>query len=154
MKMPFGKYKGQLVEKIILVHPDYIAWLCRQKRYSKFEFLYKHIDRCIEIFDNKPFSGVRGRGTRPVKYMTFLAGSPTPFFWCDKCDIRKCVPGDVYDRLIVVDTYMDAVDFIKFNTPRTKHMYKILMKHLCTAKGLDGILTKKRVLSFFDDDKI
>lgn len=111
MKMPFGKYKGQLVEKIIFVHPDYIAWLCRQERYPKFEFLYEYIDRGIETFDNKPFSGVRCRGTRctrPVKHMTFVADSPTPFFWCNKCDIRKYVPGDVYERMVFAQDYMDA----------------------------------------------
>jgi len=152
--MPFRPHKGMLVEKVILVYPDFIAWLYEKKRLSKFDYLYDHIDKCIEIFDSKPFALVRCRGKieqepciRPVTRMTLYPGSPRPHFWCDKCDIWKFT--DAYEFLDEARTYREALHFIKYSCKGIRLLSRYLIKQIYQAKGLTGMLTKKRILSFF-----
>ena len=42
--MPFGKYKGNLLEDIVDDDPDYVDWMLGQEWFQEYEDLYEYFE--------------------------------------------------------------------------------------------------------------
>lgn len=151
MSLPFGKYKGELVEKIVLTHPDYIAWLLNQPSLPQYKFVLEHINWCIQIFNSKPFTDRQCSSYRPcsnpVTRISLYKHNPSPYYWCQSCDPYSS--GAIGNVLTLVRTYQEALNYVEFVCGSKKSIYENLIQTMHNAKGLTGRRTTEKILAFF-----
>jgi len=86
--MPIGPHQGKLVERVIITHPDFIHWSFT-RLHGGFRWLLDHMQECIDLFDEKPFSSEEKRACVcmifPLHSRHMLAVSLT-------CRRRPCTP--------------------------------------------------------------
>lgn len=148
--LPFGKHRGELVERAVLLHPEYIYWLDAKERLAAFASLYEHIDWCLATFDRKPFVGARCATAgcqRPVTRYSLDRSSPEAAFWCAECEPRG--EDGSPESVSVHATLLGGLRLLAAAWPDYTRPHRRMMKALLVAKGFDGARTPSRVLAFF-----
>ncbi len=155
MDITFGKYKGKLLEYVMIAKPDYISWLLKANASNKAMILLQaEAKSLVKIFDGKPFINkcqAHGRCTNPVTRCTVYEGNPTPYWWCADCDPHQ--HGAIVGKLKSVSKYREAISkahlsFIDNLTDRTT-----IIRSFARAKGFpDGNVTAKRAQKFFESE--
>ena len=150
--LPFGKHEGKLIERVLVSHPDYIAWLDRQTWFArKYPRISEHVEWCIDVFDAKQFKEKlcwsRSCG-KPATRFSLARGSPAPYFWCEQCDPRS---SGVAGSLVIGRRYREALAFIEHRCDGPRGFFKIVVDSLAEAKGLSGKRTEKKLLALFHD---
>lgn len=151
-RLPFSdKYKGELIEKLILDKPDFIAWLLAKPRLAQFTTTYEHVDACIKAFDAAPFTsacyGKRNerRCTEPVVRASLRPPSPDPYFWCATCSpTQRGAEG-----VLTIRTYREALGYVRDFCGGRRGDFRFLVKALYKAKGLAGRKSEEKILEFF-----
>jgi len=150
--IPFGRYKGTIVEKIMINQPGYIDWLLREGLDDKFKYLLEHINLCIMRFDNKPFAkqcmGTENkvRCGNIATRISLYPGNLTTYFWCDQCNPYQF---GAQKGLAIISTYRDALDYVHYHCGNSNPDFRFLIKQLSELKGLTGRKTSNNILSFF-----
>jgi len=153
--MPIGPQQGKLVERVIITHPDFINWSFTNL-HGGFRWLLNHMQECIELFDEKPFSSEDCAGkvdgspcTRPVEGMSLFSKSPRPAFWCSECNPLQL--GASSNKLTMCCTYDDALFHVRcYDGKRSEQRF--LIREMAKAKGLIGNVTDQKLLKFFYED--
>ncbi len=151
LSFPFGQYKGELIEKVLLTDPGYIDWLLSQSPLPQFSFVYDHINLCIRAFDFKPFIDKKcsnhNHCSNPVTRISLYKHNPSPYYWCDDCDPYS--NGAMEGVLTLVQTYKEALAYVAFRCGGSKGTYKTLIQVMQEVKGFGGRRTTERILGFF-----
>ena len=150
--MPFGKYAGKLIERLILTDPYYMDWVMGFDEDER-GWVQDHIAKCIKNFNSKPFVvECCGNGTpcnNQVVLLSFykfseVAQAPIPY--CKECYLHEASETGYFVR-----TYEHALELARDMYRGTKVDLKIILDHLCWAKGLLGRRTDERLIQFFNE---
>lgn len=151
--MPIGRHKGELIESVIIKHPDFIFWLSEQDSTPGFQWLYDYIQQRIDTFDAKPFVNAKCAGKtegqpclQQVSRFALYRKSGIPTFWCDECDPLQL--GANESKLAIRTDYYPALFFLDCYAC-TREQKRTLIRRLADAKGLTGNVTDQKALDFF-----
>jgi len=149
MDITFGKYKGKLVETIVLKEPDYVLWLLNQNDASvPLAAVLNETKRLINIFDKKDFQQKCFGCDQNATYCTAYTDNVTsPYWWCNKCNPYQS--GAIAGKLQSVRSYQDAIRYVHFNCNANKAALKLLIKIMSEAKGLPERARDNNVKEFF-----
>lgn len=159
MFVGFGKHKKLDVRRLIIEHPDYVAWAFgQQKPKDNLATLVANAKRYIQVMDAKPFvKSCLGTTVadepcpNPVAFGTAHLGAygtfgASLFWWCATCDPYK--RGAARGRLHQVRTYAEALTIVPLGGGR-KADYAGIVKELARGKGMPDRITHPALDAFF-----
>ena len=137
--MPFKKYKGEIVQNLILRKADYIDWLRKKSELDRFEWLYDGIAELVKKFDDTPIiDGCCGKVDgmpcqRQATRFSFYWGRTDPMCWCEECDPLQT--GADRTRLYVLSDYYTALQLVGMHS-KSRKAKRDVIKEMAQAKGL------------------
>ena len=136
MRMTSGRHKGETLELIALVAPDFIRdLLSSEPRSVKQRRVQAEARRLVDAFNRRAFCvPCVGRDCGRLASRCTICKSDVlnPWWWCDACDPRQYGVGQ--DRIQIVRTYQDVLAFsAAFDDP---NVTRDLILTLAEAKGL------------------
>jgi hypothetical protein len=148
-RLRFGKYRGQLLERIFLYYPDYAWWLINNLNQPTTKSIVDHLEWCIAEFNKKkirvPCSKCGGEATRFSVYV----GDWDPWPFCDKCS-----PGDGGadpSKLIIFKNIDEVLRILRHYPSHTKRDARRIVQGVAYAKDFSKPRTEKKIVEFFHD---
>ncbi len=151
MQVTFGKHAGKSVELLMLKEPSYIKWILdQQSPTGSMAKVKSHIQKLVQVFDKKPFTGkqcwaktCKKLATRFTIYLDNL----DPYWWCNACDPYQT--GANSGKLQSPIDYRSALQHVEMFCRNRKSDYTDIIKMISQAKGLPGRVGEVQAQKYF-----
>jgi hypothetical protein len=149
MKITFGKYKGRLLEEIILVDPRYIGWMLDvEKPDWKLRHLIEEVSRLAGIFDQKPMIHNCAECGKPATKLSIAEKGYEIRYWCDSCTPKAL--GGYGMKVDVVRDYVSALN-LELDSPAEYFQPDPPLHALAYAKGLRKRASEGELEAFYNN---
>lgn len=152
MEILFGQFAGWTVERVMLLHPEYICYLLEELSLKPpLLDVRLHAVKLVSRFDQKPYTRkCSGDCLKTATRAATCCDSVVPTFWCNSCnpyEVRPC-PGTV----TLIGTYSQAVRHVqaRLKMPSCDKIAKPIQV-MAMAKGLPRRASRRDLLEFFKD---
>jgi hypothetical protein len=146
----FGKYRGQLLERIFLYYPDYAWWLINNLNQSTTKSVVDHLEWCIAEFDKKKIQApcVACCGRTATRFSVYV-GDWDPWPFCSKCD--PGAGGAEPWKILIFNKFEEIISMLQHYPSHTRRDVRRIVQEMAYAKGLTKPRTEKKVIGFFHD---
>lgn len=136
MQLSIGKFKSKptTTQLLILKDPSYVAWVFdHPKVEGKLAEIRAALARHIAVFDEKPLKTRCGRCGGAATCGCVYVSATVFTWWCEECCSSN--PATSGPQPIVVRSYQDAIEHVRYNCESNRQKFKSVVKALARSKG-------------------